>query len=115
MRLSTTAGTSGYRGVTARMNAPSYSTSYIAGTYTPGIVARSRSTASRDARPPRFHAPTTSAISLIDFFAVADHERVDVLGERLGVVRAVPTRDDDRVVRRAVLVAHRHAGEVDAG
>ena len=32
VRLSTTAGTSAYRGVTARIHAPSYSTSYIDGT-----------------------------------------------------------------------------------
>ena len=48
-----------------------------------------------------------------DLFAVADHERVDVLGERLGVVGAVPARDHDRVRRRPVLVADRHPREVD--
>ncbi len=48
-----------------------------------------------------------------DLFAVADHERVDVLGERLGVVRAVAAGDDDRVRGRPVLVADGHAREVD--
>ncbi len=46
-------------------------------------------------------------------FAVADDERVDIFGERLGVVRAVPARDHDRVRRRPVVVADRHAREVD--
>ena len=49
-----------------------------------------------------------------DLFAVADDERVDEVGERLGVVRAVPARDHDRVLGAAVLVADRDAREVDA-
>ena len=90
------------------MNAPSYSTSYIAGTYTPvdrRELAEHGFTRRRGR--PRFHAPIDLGDLADDLFAVADHERVDVLGERLGVVRAVPARDHDRVLGPAVLVAHR--------
>ncbi len=46
-------------------------------------------------------------------FAVADDEGVDVLGEGLGVVRAVPAGDHDRMRGRPVVVADGHAREVD--
>ena len=46
--------------------------------------------------------------------AVADHERVDEVGHGLGVERAVPTDDHERVLGAAVLGPHRHAGEVEA-
>ena len=97
------------------MNAPSYSTSYIDGTYTPAIVASSRSTASRDGAPAALPRADHLGDLADDFFAVADDERVDVLGERLGVVRAVAAGDHDRVLRRTVLVAHGDAGEIHAG
>jgi hypothetical protein len=48
------------------------------------------------------------------FLAVAHDEHVDVLGERLGVERAVAARHDDRVTGGAILVADRHTGEVHA-
>ena len=78
------------------------------------MVASSRSTPSRAVRPERFHAPTTSVISPTGFLAVADHERVDEVGHGLGVERAVPTGDDERVLGAAVLGPHRDAGEVEA-
>ena len=46
--------------------------------------------------------------------AVADHERVDEVGERLGVERAVAAGDHERVLGRAGRAAHRDAGEIDA-
>ena len=61
VRLSTVAGTSAKRGRTSRMDGPSYSTSYIDGTYTPGIVASSRRTASRElARTTRRSGPAST-------------------------------------------------------
>ena len=83
------------------MNGPSYSTSYIDGTYTPGIVASSRSTRLARRAPPdrRFHAPTHLGDLADDLLAVADHERVDEVGQRLGVERAVPAGEDERVRR----------------
>ena len=41
--------------------------------------------------------------------AVADHERVDEVGHGLGVERAVPTGQHDRVLRPTILGPHGHA------
>ena len=46
--------------------------------------------------------------------AVADDEGVDEVGHGLGVERAVPADDHERVLRTALLGPHRHAGEVEA-
>ena len=46
-------------------------------------------------------------------FAVADHEGVDEVGHGLGVERAVPADDDERVLGPAILRPHRDAGEVE--
>ena len=46
--------------------------------------------------------------------AVADDERVDEVGHRLGVERAVAADDHERVLGTALLGPHRHAGEVEA-
>ena len=48
------------------------------------------------------------------FLAVADHERVDEIGHRLGIERAVPTGHDDRVLGATVLGPNRDAGQIEA-
>ena len=78
------------------------------------IVARSRSTASRVARPPRFQAADDLRDLADDLFAVADHEGVDEVGQGLGVERAVTAGDHERVIGPAVLGPDRHPGQVDA-
>ena len=65
-------------------------------------------------RPERFHAADHLGDLADRLFAVADHEGVDEVGHGLGVERAVPTDDHERVLGAAVLGPHRHAGEVEA-
>ena len=81
------------------MTGPSYSTSYIDG----HVDARDRRELAQHGFARRAAAALPRADHLgdlaDDLFAVADDERVDVLGERLGVVRAVPAGDHDRVRR----------------
>ena len=48
-----------------------------------------------------------------DFFALAEHEQVDVVGQRFRVERGVATGGDERMLRSPVFAAHRHAGEID--
>src|SRR5581483_10343459 len=49
-----------------------------------------------------------------DFFAVADDEHVDEVGERFGIERAVATRHDQWMLGTTVRGANRRAGQVDA-
>ena len=53
-------------------------------------------------------------ISPTGSFAVTDDERVDEVGERLGVEGAVAAGDDERGVVPGRCSAHRDPGEVDA-
>ena len=48
-----------------------------------------------------------------DLLALAEHDDVDEVGERLGVERGVPADDDERVLRPPVSRSHRHARKVD--
>ena len=81
----------------------------------PGMVASSRSTPSRRAcARERFHAADHLGDLAHRLLAVADHERVDEVGHGLGVERAVPADDHERVLGPAVLGPHGHAGEVEA-
>ena len=65
-------------------------------------------------RPERFHAADDLGDLADGFLAVADHERVDEVGHRLRVERAVAADDDERVLRAALLGPHRDPGEVEA-
>jgi hypothetical protein len=49
-----------------------------------------------------------------DLFAVAQHDEVEEVGERLGVVGAVPARGHQRVLGAALGGPHRHARQIDA-
>ncbi len=112
MRLSTTAGTSGKRG---RDGADDRAVVL-------DVVERGDVDAGDGRQLAQHHLPARPAAALPgaddlgqlgdDLFAVADDEGVDVLGQGLGVVGAVTTRDHDRVRRCAVLVPYRHPRQI---
>ena len=89
-------------------------TSYIDGTYTPGILASSRSTPPRAGVRPR-RLPVTHDLGDLgdDLLALAEHGDVDEVGERLGIERAVAADDHERSLGSAIGGVHRHAGQVD--
>ena len=48
-----------------------------------------------------------------DLLTVTEHKRVDEIGHRFGVVRAVSAGDDERISVGSIFAAHGHACEVD--
>ncbi len=117
MRFSTCAGTSACFGVTETRSAPEYCTSYIDGTYTPGMRASARSTSvARPVAGATTGLPGRHDLGDLghDLLAVAQHHEIQEVGDRLGVVGAVPAGRHERVLGTPVGRPHRHTGEVDA-
>ena len=65
-------------------------------------------------RPDAFHSRDDLGDLAHDLLAVAEHDHVEEVGQRLGVVGAVAAGHDQRMLGAPVGGAHRHAGQVDA-
>ena len=114
MRLSTRSGTSGYRGRTSAMNGPSY----VDLVHRRHVDAGDRRELAQHALAPGPPAALPRADDLGDLadglLAVADHERVDEVGHRLGVERAVPAGDTSGCSGRRCSARTGTPGEVEA-